>query len=166
MEDFQVFAGLKPLRTADVDLYEVVQDVLSSLRKPASVTCRVVAGGSLRLRVDRRLLEHAVRNLLKNSLEALAGGGGEIEVTVEQAHDGAVIGVSDDGPGIPAGSVDQVFDPLFTTKREGSGLGLTIVERVAEVHGGTVRVTRSLGRTRFEIRVPSGRHQEGTWRAS
>ena len=165
LEDFQVFAGLKPLRNATVDLRDLAEQAAAALTWPPPVRFSGVAGREVRIEGDRRLLEHAVRNLLRNSIEALAGRAGRVSVSVEQHEAEAVIAVSDDGPGIPRERMDEVFDPLFTTKPGGSGLGLTIVERVAEAHGGAVRIGGGEGATRFEIRLP-GRTGEGPWPAS
>jgi signal transduction histidine kinase len=67
-----------------------------------------------------------------------------------------VLRVTDDGPGVSADLIDQIFDPLFTTKSGGTGLGLTIVQRVAEAHGASLEVRNAPGGgASFSIRWPA-----------
>ncbi len=95
---------------------------------------------------DGEMLRSAVRNLLLNAVDAL-GQGGAIEVRAERSEDGWQIAVCDDGEGIPAEVRERIFDPFYTTKSTGTGLGLSVVERVMESHGGWVSL---------EPRQPSG----------
>ena len=98
----------------------------------------------------------ALVNLIKNGLEAVDGGG-RVQVTA-QVQDAAVeLVVSDTGPGLDAEQRARLFVPDFTTKRHGSGLGLTIVERIVNDHRGSIRVDTAPGRgTAFHIRIPTG----------
>jgi signal transduction histidine kinase len=84
---------------------------------------------------DRDLLKHAVRNLLKNSLEAVPRGG-RIGVRTGCEGDAVVIAVSDDGPGITPEVAARLSEPFFTTKLQGTGLGLSVAREVAREHGG------------------------------
>lgn len=95
---------------------------------------------------DGEMVRSALRNLLLNAVDAL-GQGGAIEVRAEVAEDGWKIAVWDDGEGIPAEVRERIFDPFYTTKSTGTGLGLSVVERVMESHGGWVSL---------EPRQPSG----------
>ena len=78
-----------------------------------------------------------------------------------RVDDGAVafvcIDVADDGRGIPANVRDTIFDPLFTTKPSGTGLGLAVVERVVDAHGGELAVDSSEAGTRFRVKLPAAR---------
>jgi len=89
--------------------------------------------------VDRRLLERAVVNLLENALQAV-GEEGTIQVRLRSAEDGrrAVIEIEDSGAGVDSSVKDRLFEPFFSTKTSGSGLGLALVKRIAEDHGGGV----------------------------
>ena len=103
---------------------------------------------------DRGQLRQALVNLIQNGLDAIAGGG---TVRVHAGRDGerAELGVSDDGPGLGPEQRAQLFVPGFTTKAHGSGLGLTIVERIVTDHGGTIEVDTAPGRgTAFTLRLP------------
>jgi signal transduction histidine kinase len=112
----------------------------------------------LNIVADPTLLGQAVLNLVLNAVDAVASGG-QVKLeyfappagsTARQFH----LVVTDDGPGIPAGAIDSIFNPFFTTKETGTGLGLSIVHRVVEAHDGTIVVTNldSVG-ARFEIRI-------------
>jgi signal transduction histidine kinase len=82
---------------------------------------------------DPVLLEWAVEVLAKNAVDALAGRGGRIRFSTVRLPDGAVrIRVADDGPGIPAGLRAQIFEPGFSTKQGGWGIGLSLARRIVE----------------------------------
>ena len=100
------------------------------------------------IRADRSRLQQLLENLIRN---AIGHGGEDVTVTVGALADGFY--VEDDGPGIPEDAWDSVFDVGYSTAEDGSGLGLSIVEQVADAHGWTVRLTdASEGGARFEIR--------------
>jgi nitrogen fixation/metabolism regulation signal transduction histidine kinase len=106
------------------------------------------------VRADREQLRQALVNLVKNGLEAIAPGG-HVEVSAVIEGQAAVIAVADDGEGLDRASLARLFEPRFTTKPHGSGLGLTIVHRIVNDHGGTIVVDSAVGRgTTFRIRLP------------
>jgi two-component system nitrogen regulation sensor histidine kinase NtrY len=102
---------------------------------------------TLQLAADADLLDQALINLMRNAIEALSAvPAGRIELSGRQHADGrVVIAVADNGPGIPAEQRDRIFVPFFTTKRQGSGVGLTLVRQIATAHGATVDVTPTPG---------------------
>ncbi|MBN2370978.1 MAG: PAS domain-containing protein [Vicinamibacteria bacterium] len=157
LEDFQIFAALKPLRLEDIDACEVVHAAAASIQWPKEIRLAWIERAGARVSADRRLIEHAVRNLLKNALEALQETGGHVRVTVGDENGDFVIRVADDGPGIPGHSLERVLDPMFTTKSQGTGMGLSIVQRVVEAHGGVLHIETTTGNgAAFTIRLPGG----------
>src|SRR5262249_11881386 len=101
-------------------------------------------------------------NLLLNAIDAMADGG-EIRITTHfvgtpvssRTPAFVELQVTDSGPGMSADQVSRIFQPFFTTKPSGSGLGLPVSKRIIDQHGGTVRVESELGTgTRFIIRLP------------
>jgi len=103
--------------------------------------------------VDPKRIREAVGNLVENAIEA-AGHGGRIWLKSRAAHgDGHVaIEVEDTGPGFPAGAA--IFDVFFSTKTDGTGLGLPIAHRTATDHGGSLRGSVAGGRTQFVLELP------------
>jgi|HubBroStandDraft_5_1064220.scaffolds.fasta_scaffold43082_2 two-component system nitrogen regulation sensor histidine kinase NtrY len=102
---------------------------------------------TLELAADADLLDQALINLMRNAIEALSAvPAGRIVLAGRQHPDGrVVIAVTDNGPGIPAEQRDRIFVPFFTTKRQGSGVGLTLVRQIATAHGATVDVAPTPG---------------------
>jgi nitrogen fixation/metabolism regulation signal transduction histidine kinase len=102
---------------------------------------------TLELAMDAELLDQAVINLVRNALEALRDTpSGHITLSAYREPDGRIaIAVSDNGPGIPPDQREKVFVPFFTTKRQGSGIGLTLVRQIAAAHGAAVDVSETPG---------------------
>jgi signal transduction histidine kinase len=101
---------------------------------------------------DPVLLEWALEALVKNAVDALAGRGGTIELVAEPLETGARVRVSDDGPGIPRDVRARIFEPGFTTKRGGWGIGLPLARRIVQDwHEGTLRVMPTDRGATFEI---------------
>jgi two-component system, NtrC family, nitrogen regulation sensor histidine kinase NtrY len=102
---------------------------------------------TLELAMDPELLDQALINLVRNSIEALRDTpAGVIALTARRHSDGRiVISVADNGPGIPSEDREKVFVPFFTTKRQGSGIGLTLVRQIAAAHSATVDIAQTSG---------------------
>jgi PAS domain S-box-containing protein len=114
----------------------------------------------INIQIDPGQIEDAVLNLVLNALEAVDGKG-NVRVRVFTANsdsieeEQAIVEVSDDGHGICEEDLAQIFRPFFTTKREGTGLGLPAVKRIARLHGGQVEVSSTLGQgSVFTIHLP------------
>jgi signal transduction histidine kinase len=109
---------------------------------------------------DREMLRRALLNLALNAIDAMPRGG-EIFITFTSTPGGYELEVADGGPGIPDHLAPRIFEPFVTTKSEGAGLGLAIVQRVAEAHGGSARVANCPeGGAAFTIRIPQQRQRE------
>ncbi len=116
------------------------------------------------IQIDPSQIEDAVLNLVLNAIEALDGKG-HVRVRLFRANsdsieeEEAIVEVSDDGPGIREEDLTQLFSPFFTTRLEGTGLGLPAVKRIARLHGGRVEVRSSLGQgSVFTIHLPVARN--------
>ena len=164
---FSEFARLPDVKPAPADLAEFVRDMASSRalldELDPGVTVRFDPGAvEVPVRIDRIMFRRAVENLLRNAVEAMAARGGTVWVRVEEhapeapeAAAQAWLVVEDDGPGIPAGQRERVFDPYFTTKATGTGLGLAIVRKIALDHDGDVGLDeRPGGGARFVLTLP------------
>jgi two-component system sensor histidine kinase ChvG len=115
--------------------------------------------GATRVRAVAHRLDALVRELLENA-RSFAGDGGRVDVRVESQGEEVVLTVSDTGPGIGAEDLPRVFSRFFTTRgrARGTGLGLALVQAVAQAHGGSVSVRSSPGQgATFEVRLPRAR---------
>ena len=99
--------------------------------------------------LDADMCEQVFTNLFMNSYEAMESGGGKLRVSIapvrSDGRKGVEIEVADTGPGIPAELAQQIFNPFFTTKKTGIGLGLSIVSKIVDDHRGTIRIMSEPG---------------------
>jgi len=100
---------------------------------------------------DARKMEAVMSNMINNAVHALDGQG-EIDVTVSANSKFVIIQVRDSGPGIPKENLEKIFEPMFTTKKTGTGLGLVICKSIIEQHGGSISVSNKP--TTFTIKLP------------
>lgn len=136
-----------PTEPTMIDLASVVDEAISLFR----ATHPAMASGILAqlepappIRADASKIQQVVLNLLANAHDAQPQGGA-VRVSTHAVPGGAVLRVSDDGPGIAQSEIARIFDPLYTTKPGGMGLGLSIVRRIVELHRGTIHVDSSPG---------------------
>lgn len=102
------------------------------------------AGQGLIVSGDRDQLSRVIANLVTNAVEAMPNGG-NVSVTARAVDEGVELEIADSGAGIAPEMLDRVFEPLFTTRRNSAGLGLTIARQIVEAHGGTVHVSSTSG---------------------
>ena len=136
--EFADFGRLPEGPRSDVDLIELLQE-LGQTGVPTGVKV-VVSGTGARSVVSGHYepLRRAFANLLRNASEAM-GSRGTIDVAVQPAGSGGLrVMIADHGPGVPANLKARLFEPYFTTKPDGTGLGLALVRQTVEAHGGTV----------------------------
>jgi PAS domain S-box-containing protein len=139
-----------PTQSELIDVNEIVHEIFTLLQDEAirySIAMRPELAGEMpKIRADRVQLQQVFMNLMLNAIEAMRDGGGELTVK-SQLQDGQLLfSVSDTGPGLPAGNVDQIFAAFFTTKSQGSGMGLAISRSIVESHGGRLWATANDGR--------------------
>jgi signal transduction histidine kinase len=104
--------------------------------------------------MDARLVRQAILNVAVNAVQAMPRGG-RLSVRTRREGDRAVVELEDTGAGIPDEVRERIFEPFFTTKASGTGLGLAVVRRIVEGHGGEVRVRSTPGTgTTFALRFP------------
>lgn len=156
ISDFLQFARPTPpdFRTIDLaDLLAEVRAMFDNREAPVELDVAVEAG--CRVWADGARLRQVVWNLLLNAADAMPEGG-RITVRAEQTEDGVRIAVEDTGVGMAPDVVEHIFDPFYTTKPEGTGLGLAQVHRIVEEHGGTLEVESlpDVGTT-FTLHLPA-----------
>ncbi len=144
-----------------VALNDILDNALAYMRKRTSnkvlITCQYAEGQSYHVAINQPLFEWVIENLCKNAIDAMEGEG-KITVNVSQNNSKVFIDVSDTGKGIPKSKFETVFNPGFTTKKRGWGLGLSLVRRIVEeYHKGKIFVKHSeinVGTT-FRITLPN-----------
>jgi nitrogen fixation/metabolism regulation signal transduction histidine kinase len=108
-------------------------------------------------RADRTLLRQALGNILKNAAEA-AGNNGQVWIGLDETPGRVRIIIEDDGPGWPSGARETMLEPYFTTKEQGTGLGLSLVQRTMLQHGGSMELQdRPGGGARVVLMLPAAR---------
>ncbi len=117
---------------------ESVEAVLQEREAPDLWTMEMV-GPAATIHADRIKLRQAIRNLVANACDAQPAGG-PVRVETTPTENGVTITVTDAGPGVPSKDIERICDPFFTTRAEGTGMGLALVQRVAELHGGVLEL--------------------------
>ncbi|MFO7768058.1 MAG: ATP-binding protein [bacterium] len=160
LDDFLSFARPSPPSFGPVDLRRFIPQVLRLLNKEAE---RNKADLSYELpaaiepvQADEAQLSQVLVNLVLNAIQAQEEGGRvEIEVEEDPGEERVRIHVKDDGPGIASSVKEKLFDPFFTTRKEGTGLGLSVAYAIIEAHGGTIRAEdRPEGGADFVLSLP------------
>ena len=144
-----------------VEVNDIVREMVVLLRGEANrygVSIRADLAEDLpKITADRVQLQQVLMNLMLNAIEAMKETGGVLTVTSQLDQDGRVlISVSDTGEGLPAEKADQIFNAFFTTKSQGSGMGLAISRSIIESHGGRLWATANSGRgATFHFSLPT-----------
>lgn len=137
----------------------VVEDVLNFVSYELSehrITIKRQLGEFLpKLRLDENLMKQALLNIIKNAMNAMEIGGGTLTVSTKLVGDSVMLSVADTGSGMDEATLAKIFEPYFTTKQTGSGLGLTMVFKVVKEHNGEITVNSKKGiGTVFSITLP------------
>jgi two-component system sensor histidine kinase HydH len=163
------FAGPKEPRRESQSL-EVIADHALHLLAPDLAARRVEAvreyeAGLPAVSVDRDQITQVFINLLLNAIDSMEGGG-EIRISLRRSTPPSAveIGVTDTGSGIPEGDLEKVFEPFFSSKKKGIGLGLAIVHQIVESHGGEIEAESRPGTgSTFRVRLPmDGKSRNGS----
>ena len=117
--------------------------------------------GELTIQGDRELLQQAWVNLIRNALEAMGPRAGQLEAGSVVQSDAVILYLHDSGPGIPIEQMTRLFEPFYTTKEQGSGLGLTIANTLAEANGAQLELVHGNWKgARFAMRFPLSKPEE------
>lgn len=145
--------SLEPVRGDELVTGAVQAAGSDEVEHPWNIDCH---GDAVRFLGDRIKLRQAIRNLVANAMDAQPDGG-RVSVQLTAAGDEVVVRVGDAGPGIAPDLRHRILDPFFTTRAEGTGLGLALTQTIAQLHGGRVEISSeasSLGGAEFLIRFP------------
>ena len=160
VRDLLTYARPRALIRQPLDVHELLDRLLRLHKEQCdtqNVTVhRVYGPESGRVTADQQQMEQIFLNLIHNSLQAMLEGG-ELTVITRAVNGTIEITFEDTGRGIPAADLPRVHQPFFTTKHRGSGLGLPIVKKIAEAHGGALRLASEVDRgTSATIVIPDG----------
>jgi len=147
---------LPPERTPTAVRDLVEEAVLGVPSRPAVQVVIDVPEELPAVAVDAGQVRQVLVNLVMNAVQAVdGGGGGRVEVVARRSEGALVLLVVDDGPGLPAEMLEHIFQPLYTTRLDGIGLGLALCRRVVDKHGGIIDVSNQpSGGARFEVTLP------------
>jgi signal transduction histidine kinase len=155
---FLNFARPLQIHPAPANLRAVLEDVLkqqSELAKSRNVELALNVAGDPAFEFDPDLLNVALSNLVQNAIQASTTGQ-RVEIRLESKDGEVMIFVSDQGIGIQPQHLESIFNPFFTTKPQGVGLGLPIVAKIIDEHGGRIQVFSEAGKgARFEVTLPT-----------
>ncbi|MBL7031978.1 MAG: PAS domain-containing protein [Nitrospira sp.] len=156
ISELLAFAKPTVLQTERVDLNNIIKEAVETvIAGNDSVNISINAAETVFVRADDVLLKQALSNILINSVDALPSGG-NIEIELNRLRDKAELSIRDNGSGIPEEIVSKIFLPFFTTRQEGVGLGLALVQKIIVGHGGSIEVASREGQgTAFLITIPA-----------
>ena len=152
INDVLGFVRMRPLQLENYSLLEILD---SAIKMPIPDNIIITKPeDDITILCDNRQLEVVFTNLLTNSIQSMEHGG-EIKINASEREEGVTIEVEDSGPGIPQENIAKIFDPLFTTKSSGTGLGLVSCKNIVEQHGGIISVRNNP--TVFTVKLPKKR---------
>jgi len=151
INDILNFIRETPTTLEDNSILKILNDSLGYINKPDNITIELPSN-DLTVECDATKLQRVFTNIIANATQALEKGGA-ITVQILEKDNDAIIQISDSGPGIPLEVLPKIFEPLFTTKKDGTGLGLSTCKRIIEEeHSGTIQAENNP--TRFTIKIP------------
>jgi signal transduction histidine kinase len=156
VQDFLEYARPRFAGRRRIELAALINEAREALGESANdIEWKIEFPGSLALDADYNQTRRVLLNLLRNAIEA-TNGKGMIRIVAQEQNQHVAISIYDDGPGVPQDLVEKIFEPFFTTKSQGSGLGLALVQRLAEQNGGRVELAPSEKGAHFRLVLPKG----------
>ena len=165
IEEFLTFSKSRRLELHDCPVQDVLQKIVNLIAEESAargISLRTDwANEPIVIPMDMDKLQQALFNFVKNAMESISGDG-IVTLSVRNAEKGRVsIRITDTGCGMTTEEVERIFNPEYTTKEKGLGLGLTLAHEIIRGHGGEIRVLSRKGAgTTFEILLPTERHND------
>jgi signal transduction histidine kinase len=157
IDDIMGFAKTRPPKVETVDVNEVVENAITLLNIPSLVSVEKDFGDLPEIKGDSNQLMHAMVNIANNAIVAM-NGNGTLSFRTRKEGESVRIDIGDTGPGIPPDQRDLIFEPLYSSKPKGTGLGLPISKMMVENQEGSIDFTSELGEgTVFRIYLPLNR---------
>jgi len=158
VSDLQDYARPVDAELIETNVGKLVDRTVSIVKVPANVRVSLNLQEPLSsVMVSPFMLKRVLTNLVTNAIQAMPKGG-KLTIAASEMQDSVTISVSDNGEGIPKENLVKLFNPFFTTKAKGQGLGLAVCKRLIEAQGGSITVTSEEGKgSTFTIKVPTTR---------
>ncbi len=150
IENVLDFVRTKSLKIQENSLFEIIDSIIASIDMPSGITIEK-HGDDAKVYCDSELLGVVFINLITNAIQAM-NKSGTITIRLVDQDDKIMIEIEDDGDGIPDDVLPKIFDPLYTTKQTGTGLGLASCQSIIQQHKGTIHAYNNP--TRFVIKLP------------
>jgi signal transduction histidine kinase len=151
INDILNFIRETPSTFENNSILKILNESVSFVNKPDNITINLPQN-DLTISCDATKLQRVFTNLIANSIQALEKGG-TITIQISEQDNDTIIQISDTGPGIPAEALLKIFEPLFTTKKDGTGLGLSTCKKIIEEeHNGSISAKNNP--TTFTIKIP------------
>ncbi len=159
---FSDFASLNKQNLESISIMEAVKDVIHIFKNNnVQLVSEINSGNPIKVYVDKTHLTRVLNNLIQNSLQAERKDIPiKVVVEIETTKNHCVILVKDNGSGIPKNIRDKIFEPNFTTKNSGAGLGLAMVKRIIDDFGGSITYLTDPAGTVFEVSIPLEKNQK------
>lgn len=151
IDDVMDFVRTRQIQLDEHSLKEIICSAALTTEIPKNVTLNLPEN-DVEIKCDRRQIEVLVSNLIANSVEAIGDLSGSVTIRLDHDLENATIEVEDTGPGISNNAMPKIFEPLFTTKQKGTGLGLVSCKNIVDAHKGTISVQNNP--TRFTVSIP------------
>lgn len=150
VDDVLGYVRNSPLKLISVSLSELIQNCVKKINVPKNVKLKFIEN-NLQIKCDPEKIEAVIINLIVNAIQEIPNGG-DIEIKSFQNNEFVIVEFIDSGEGIPDENIDKVFEPLYTTKQKGTGLGLASCKNIIEQHLGKISVKNNP--TTFTIMIP------------
>ena len=158
IDAYREYTSLPPPKLKSIRLKELIENVVNlmkpELRKPNISFEYSCESDYLSIQIDEEMIEQVIINLVKNAIESIADmENGKISIEGKYSEAAVIVEVSDNGPGIIKEAIGKIFVPFFTTKKAGSGIGLSLSRQILQMHNGTLSVESDPGvKTVFSLR--------------
>jgi signal transduction histidine kinase len=150
IEDVLDFARTTEIKKKSSSILSILKLAMNHVKYSYGVTVNLPEE-NVKIKCDARKIEGVLSNLINNAVHAVDGHG-EVDISISSDSDFLTIKVSDSGPGIPENNLEKIFEPMYTTKSTGTGLGLLICKSIVEQHGGSISVSNKP--TTFTVTLP------------
>lgn len=156
IDDLLNFTRTRELMTTMTDLHKVIAEILSVTPVPPDIVIEKEFDPKLHpFQVDSEQIRRVFINLTLNAFQAMEGGGGKLKITTSKKGEVAELAFADTGKGISQENIERIFQPFFTTKAKGVGLGLAVIKKIIVQHEGNITTHSEEGKgSTFTVSLP------------